>query len=86
MRAISASAGKFDVRGRWFGCCGYVTGDGCCGRVLVIDVEEGESVGAAEIVGVVANADIGVAEIGSCAEMAGGVGGWGLGGALGPKA
>ena len=52
----------------------------------MIDVEEGESVAAAEIVGVVVNVGIGGAETGSCGGTAGGDGGCGLGAAWGPKA
>jgi hypothetical protein len=51
-----------------------------------MDVEDGESVAAADIVGVVAKVVIVGPETGSCGGMAEGDGGWGLGGALGPKA
>jgi hypothetical protein len=58
-----------------------------------MDVEDGERVAAADIVGVVVVAAAGVAKVvivgpdtGSCGGMAEGDGGWGLGAALGPKA
>jgi hypothetical protein len=73
MRLISASGGKFKARGGggsggggggggggWFEWSGYVAGDVCGGTVLVMDVAEGESVAAADIVGVVVNVVIGV--------------------------
>ena len=58
--------------------------------MLVMDVEEGERVAAADVVGVVVwaaggNVIVGP-ETGSCDGMAEGDGGWGLGAALGPKA
>lgn len=99
MRPSSASGGKFKVRsggcsgggggggGGWFGWCGYLAGDGCGGAVLVMDVADGESVAAADIVGVVVvNVVIVGPETGSSGGMAGGEGGGGLDGALGPKA
>jgi hypothetical protein len=52
-----------------------------------MDVADGESVAAADIVGVVVvNVVIVGPETGSSGGMAGGEGGGGLGGALGPKA
>jgi len=51
-----------------------------------MDVADGESVAAADVVGVVVNVVIVVPETGSCGGIAGEEGGCGLGGALGPKA
>jgi hypothetical protein len=58
-----------------------------------MDVEDGESVVAADIVGVVVVAAAAVGKVvivgpetGSCGGMVEGDGGWGLGTALGPKA
>lgn len=68
----------------------YVVGDWCCcGRVLVIDVVDGDRVAAADIVGVVVvKAVTAGPEMGSCGEIVGGDGGCGLGSGLelGPKA
>jgi hypothetical protein len=93
MRFISDSGGKFNGRGgSGFGCCGYVAGEACGGSVLVIDVEDGESVAAADIVGVVVVALAAKVVVivagpatGSCGGMAVGDGGGGLGAAW-PKA